>query len=54
MPSTFARIGRSYPRVQPQPAPVEHAPRGRHLHLKVTGGLVALVSAIAIAWLVLR
>ena len=55
MPSTFARIGRSYPRAQPQPVQLTHAPSGRRLRLKITGGLVVLVSALAVAgWLVLR
>jgi hypothetical protein len=55
MPSTFARIGRSYPRVQPQPVEVARPPRVRSLHLKITGGLVVLVSALAVAgWLILR
>ena len=55
MPSTFARIGRSYPRAQPQPAQAAHAPSERRLHLKITGGLVVLVSALAVAgWLYLR
>ena len=55
MPSTFARIGRSYPRMQPQPAEVARPPRSPRLHLKITGGLVALASALAIAgWLILR
>jgi len=54
MPSTFARIGRSYPRVQPQPVDVARPPRAR-LHLKVTGVVVLLVSALAVAgWLALR
>ena len=54
MQSTFARIGRSYPRVQPQPVEVATPPKAR-LHLKITGGLVVLVSALAFAgWLVLR
>jgi len=55
MPSTFARIGRSYPRMQPQPAQAANAPHGRRLHLKITSGLVVLVSALAVAgWLYLR
>jgi hypothetical protein len=55
VPSTFARIGRSYPRAQPQPVQVAHAPGGRRLHLKITGGLVVLVSALSVAgWLFLR
>ena len=55
MPSTFARIGRSYPRAQPQPVQVAHAPGERRLHLKITGGLAVLVSALAVAgWLFLR
>ena len=54
MPSTFARIGRSYPRVQVQPGEVAQPPRAR-LHLKITGGLVVLVSALTVAgWLFLR
>ena len=54
MPSTFARIGRSDPRVQSQPVDVARPPKAR-LHLKITGGLVVLVSALAVAgWLVLR
>ncbi len=55
MPSTFARIGRTYPRLQPQPVEVARPPRARRLHLKITGGLVALASALAVAgWLILR
>jgi len=53
MPSTFARIGRSYPRVPPQPVEVARPPKGR-LHLKLTGALAVLVSALAAAWLWLR
>jgi len=55
MHSTFARIGRSYPRVPPQAVQVAHAPRGPGLHLKITGGLVVLVSALAFGgWLLFR
>ena len=54
MPSTFARIGRSYPRVQAQPVEVARPPKAR-LHLKITGGAIALLSALAVAgWLILR
>ena len=55
MPSTFARIGRSYPRAQHQPVQVAHASGGRRLHLKITGGLLAIASMLAFAgWFFLR
>ena len=54
MHSNFARIGRSYPRVGPQPVEVARPPRTR-LHLTLTGGLVALVSALSVvSWLIFR
>lgn len=54
--ATFARIGRSYPRVHPQSEAPERAPRARlQLRLTIAGGLIALISAVGLAgWLVLR
>ena len=50
--STFARIGRSYPR----PLNTTEAPRSRNLRrYRVTGALIALLSALGlIGWLLAR
>ena len=54
--ATVARIGRSYPRVRPQPESTDRAPSGRlPLRFTIAGGLVALVSAVGLAgWLIFR
>lgn len=51
--STFARIGRSYPRPAPDNTP---APRRRGLgRYRVTGAVIALLSALGlIGWLLAR
>ena len=56
MPSTFARIGRSYPRPHPQAADGTGAPRARlHWRFTIAGGVIALASALALAgWLIFR
>jgi hypothetical protein len=50
--STFARIGRSYPR----PLGTTEAPRSRNLRrYRVTGALIAVLSALGlIGWLLAR
>ncbi len=56
MPTHVARIGRSYPRPLPQVADAAGAPRARlHWRFTVTGGVLALASALALAgWLIFR
>jgi hypothetical protein len=50
--STVARIGRSYPRLRPEPEEVEHSSIGRY---RVAGALIALVSALGlIGWFLAR
>jgi hypothetical protein len=57
MPSTFARIGRSYPRLQPEPEVPGRAPRTRPA-LRFTiaaGGVIVLVSTVGwIGWMLAR
>lgn len=51
--STFARIGRSYPR--PLPAGGKPAKRGLPRRYRVTGALIAVLSALGlIGWLLAR
>jgi hypothetical protein len=54
--SRFGRIGRSYPRSAFEPVDAELSSSGGiPAHLKITGGLVALLSALGlIGWLLAR
>ncbi|HEY3075266.1 MAG TPA: hypothetical protein VGJ74_08845 [Burkholderiales bacterium] len=54
--STFARIGRSYPRPLPPLASAERSwPRRIPAHLRLIGALIALLSALGlIGWYLAR
>jgi hypothetical protein len=56
MPTSVARIGRSYPRPHPQAADGTGAPRARlRWRFTIAGGVIALASALALAgWLIFR
>jgi len=53
--SRFARIGRSYPRLRPEAVPVGNSPARSYRRYRVTGAVVAALSALGlIGWFLSR